>query len=125
MITRASIVTLVILLAGSSTDSDASGRTAAAQARAVSPDSLRRTIPAGPRPVKNWPVILGNSISYMPAVADIDGDGRDEIAVGIKDCRVFLLDSDGRKMPGWPRETAAWIARGPMLEDIDGDGKVG
>ena len=123
MITRASIVTLVILLAGSSTDSDASGRTAAAQARAVSPDSLRRTIPAGPRPVKNWPVILGNSISYMPAVADIDGDGRDEIAVGIKDCRVFLLDSDGRKMPGWPRETAAWIARGPMLEDIDGDGE--
>ncbi|MCK4548640.1 MAG: HAMP domain-containing protein [Candidatus Krumholzibacteria bacterium] len=73
--------------------------------------------------MKNWPVILGNSISYMPAVADIDDDGRDEIAVGVKDCRVFLLDDDGRNMPGWPRETAAWIARGPMMEDVDGDGE--
>ena len=94
-----------------------------AQVSAASPDSLRRTIPAGPRPVRNWPVILGNSIRYAPAVADIDGDGRDEIAVGVKDCRVFLLNDDGTSMPGWPRETAAWIARGPMLEDVDGDGE--
>ncbi len=97
--------------------------TPAAQARNAAPDSVRRTVPAGPRPVKNWPVILGNSIRNAPAVADIDGDGRDEIAVGVKDCRVFLLDSDGRTLPGWPRETAAWVTRSPMLEDIDGDGE--
>ena len=116
MITRVSMVTLVILLVGSSIISDVFGRTA-------SPDSLRRTVPAGPRPVRGWPVILGNSISFTPAVADIDGDGRDEIAVGVKDCRVFLLSHDGRTLPGWPRETAAWIARGTMLDDVDGDGE--
>jgi signal transduction histidine kinase len=96
---------------------------AAAQTRDASTDQARRIVPAGPRPVKNWPVILDNAIRYAPAVADIDGDGRDEIAVGVRDCRVFLLDSDGRTLPGWPTETAAWIARGPMLEDIDGDGE--
>ncbi len=96
---------------------------AAAQTRDASTDQARHIVPAGPRPVKNWPVILDNAIRYAPAVADIDGDGRDEIAVGVRDCRVFLLDSDGRTLPGWPTETAAWIARGPMLEDIDGDGE--
>ena len=95
----------------------------AAKALGTPPDTIRRILPAGPRPVRNWPVILDNSIRYTPAVADIDGDGRDEIAVGVKDCRVFLLDGDGKNLPGWPRETASWIARGPMLEDIDGDGE--
>ncbi len=95
---------------------------AAAQIRDASSDQVRRIVPAGPRPVRNWPVILDNAIRYTPAVADIDGDGRDEIAVGVRDCRVFLLDAGGRMLPGWPRETAAWIARGPLLADVDGDG---
>lgn len=92
-------------------------------AGAAQPDAIRRRIPAGPRPVRNWPVILDNSIRHTPAVADIDGDGRDEIAVGVKDCRVFLLDGDGKTLPGWPGETAAWTVTGPMMDDIDGDGE--
>ena len=88
-----------------------------------SPDSMRKILPAGPRPVKNWPVILDNAIRYTPGVADIDGDGRDEIAIGVRDCRVHLLDWKGRTLPGWPRETAAWTARGTLLDDVDGDGE--
>ena len=89
----------------------------------VAPDSQQKILPAGPRPVKNWPINLSNSIDYAPAVADIDGDGRDELAVGVKDCRVYLLDWRGRSLPGWPCETAAWISRGPLMEDVDGDGE--
>ncbi len=88
----------------------------------VAPDSLQKILPAGPRLVKNWPINLSNSINYAPAVADIDGDGRDELAVGVKDCRVYLLDWQGKSLPGWPCETAAEISRGPMMEDLDGDG---
>jgi len=89
----------------------------------VSADPIRRIVPDGPRPVKNWPVILGNSIRFAPAVADIDGDGRDEIAVCVKDCRVFLLGPNGKTLPGWPVETAATTAQGAVMEDIDGDGE--
>ncbi len=88
----------------------------------VAPDSPQKILPAGPRLVKNWPINLSNSINYAPAVADIDGDGRDELAVGVKDCHVHLLDWQGKSLPGWPRETAAEISRGPMMEDVDGDG---
>jgi signal transduction histidine kinase len=80
-------------------------------------------IPAGPRPVDGWPVILGNSLRYVPAVADIDGDGKDEIAVGSRDGRVFILDGSGRPLPGWPQETDAWVFRSPLMDDVDGDGR--
>ncbi len=89
----------------------------------AAPDSLCRILPAGPRPVRNWPINLSNSIIFAPAVADIDGDGTDELAVGVKDCRVYLLEGNGRILPGWPCETAAFISRGTMMEDIDGDGE--
>lgn len=80
-------------------------------------------VPAGPRPVDGWPVILGNSMRYTPAIADIDGDGKDEIAIGIRDGRVFLLDGKGRALPGWPRETDSWVFRAPLMADVDGDGR--
>jgi len=78
--------------------------------------------PLGPRPVDGWPVILGTPIYATPAVADIDGDGRDEIAVGVRDGRVFLLDGRGSNLPGWPQSTASVAYRPVLLEDINGDG---
>ncbi len=78
--------------------------------------------PLGPRPVDGWPVILGTPIYGTPAVADIDGDGRDEIAVGVRDGRVFVLDGRGGILPGWPQSTGSGVYRSPLLEDLDGDG---
>ena len=83
------------------------------------PAALR---PVGPRPLDGWPVILGNGIFGAPAVADVDGDGRDEIAVGIRDGRVFLLDGTGRTLPGWPRSSDGPVLRSPIFCDLDGDG---
>ncbi len=79
-------------------------------------------VPAGPRMVDGWPVILGNTMRHTPAVADVDGDGRDEIAVGTRDGYVFVLAGNGEPLPGWPRETGSWVYRSPLLDDIDGDG---
>ncbi len=86
-------------------------------------ESVLLPVPAGPRQVDGWPVILGNTMRHAPAIADIDGDGRDEIAIGIRDGRVFLLDGGGRPLPGWPREMDSWAYESPLLADVDGDGR--
>ena len=92
-------------------------------APALSPsDSPPGRLPLGPRPVDGWPVILGTPIYGTPAVADIDGDGTDEIAVGLRDGRVFLLNGRGEILPGWPQSTSSGVYRRVILGDIDGDG---
>ncbi len=78
--------------------------------------------PAGPRPVAGWPVILGNGLHCTAAVADVDGDGRDEIAQPLRDGRVILLAGDGRPLPGWPQKTANSIYHSALLADINGNG---
>ena len=35
----------------------------------------------GPRLVRGWPILVGNGIFSTPAVHDLDGDGKDEIAI--------------------------------------------
>ncbi len=77
---------------------------------------------AGPRDLPGWPVILGNGIVCPPAVCDLDGDGLDELAVTLRDGRVFLLDHQGRTLPGWPCSAANHIFHSPLFLDLDGDG---
>ena len=91
-------------------------------ASSAAAETVALRIPVGPRPVDGWPVILGNTMRHTPAVADVDGDGRDEIAVGTRDGYVFVLAGNGEPLPGWPRETGSWVYRSPLLDDIDGDG---
>jgi len=91
-------------------------------ASSAAAESVSLRVPAGPRTVDGWPVILGNTMRHTPAVADVDGDGRDEIAVGTRDGYVFVLAGNGEPLPGWPRETGSWVYRSPLLDDIDGDG---
>lgn len=79
--------------------------------------------PVGPTTVDGWPVILGNPIIGTPAVADIDGDGNDEIAVTLRDGRAFLLEGQGHTLPGWPQAAASGFYHGALLADVDGNGK--
>ena len=82
------------------------------------------TAGALPRDLPGWPRIVDNGIHGSPATADLDGDGRDEIAVGLRDGRVLLLDGDGRTLPGWPRRTGHSVFTSPVLLDLDGDGAL-
>jgi len=79
--------------------------------------------PAGPRLIPGWPVIAGHKILSSPAVADLNGDGRDELAVTLRDGRVLLMDGRGRLLPGWPKTTAYWNVYSPLICDVTGDGK--
>jgi outer membrane protein assembly factor BamB len=56
-----------------------------------------------------------------PAAADMDGDGKAEIAVTTTAGRVFLWS--GGVVKGWPVSVGAKIRAGAAFGDVDGDGK--
>ena len=78
---------------------------------------------AEPRYLPGWPVSSGSFHDSSPAVADVDGDGRREIAVAAWDGELNLLDARGRQLPGYPVSTAARSGEhsSPVLADLDGD----
>jgi MYXO-CTERM domain-containing protein len=84
-----------------------------------------------------------------PAIADLDGDGRNEIVFITYAGTLYVVGSDAEVLPGWPKRlpripscsrdpmvpveqpcmsTESRIARGafaaPVLEDMDGDGTL-
>ncbi len=60
-----------------------------------------------------------------PALADLDGDGRDEILVGTQDSTFYVLDgTTGADEPGWPRPLGSFAGGGVAVGDIDGDGDL-
>lgn len=78
--------------------------------------------------VQGWPVEVGTVRYSSPAVADIDGDGKREVAVAAWDDLLYLLSYDGKISDGFPVET--WDTPGdgeessPILADLDGDGEL-
>ena len=80
--------------------------------------------PGRPTPTPHPPGGNVYSIEASPAVADIDGDGRYEIAVGSWDGRMYLWDDAGRLLPGWPVQVADQIISSAALVDLDADGRL-
>ncbi len=59
--------------------------------------------------------------SGAPAAADMDGDGKPEIAVATSSGRVFLWS--GGVVAGFPVKLGAKVRAGTSFADVDGDGK--
>lgn len=77
-----------------------------------------------------WPKFTDNWIYGPPAVADIDGDGSLDIAVGDQVLsgspvsKVYAWDKDGNDLPGWPSDPVWAINNQIIIADLDGDGNV-
>jgi FG-GAP-like repeat/FG-GAP repeat len=58
-----------------------------------------------------------------PSIADINGDGSNDVVVGGQDGKVYAWDANGNRLPGWPATAIAAVASSPAVADVDGDGR--
>jgi hypothetical protein len=76
-------------------------------------------VPGGP------PDGIPDGAVSTPAIADLDGDGNNEVVVGTLDEHIYAVNgADGTDKPGWPFWVGDVIFSSPALADLDGDGKL-
>ncbi len=75
-----------------------------------------------------WPVNLGTDIFASASVYDYTGDGKMEILIATKadvdpldSGAIFLFDSTGKLLPGFPIPAPNQVYSVPALADLDGD----
>ncbi|MFH0947223.1 MAG: VCBS repeat-containing protein [Planctomycetota bacterium] len=96
----------------------------------VAPEPLSgRASSGGSNLIAGWPVFLGTpgaGFPYTPTLADVDGDGADEIF--LTGGHTFGLDGSGSFLPGWPTTEMAYMGYGtngckpgPSVADFDRD----
>jgi len=77
--------------------------------------------------VSGWPVINNNKFGnhYIPALGDIDNDGRQDVIAGSRDHYVYAWNGDGSLVSGnWPVDIGDIAMAASQVGDLDGDGDL-
>jgi subtilisin family serine protease len=74
--------------------------------------------------LQGWPRTSANYVATPPALADLDGDGLDEVLIEEEDWKLHVYRADGTPFPGWPRAdyVGTQERHTPAVADLDGDG---
>ncbi len=64
------------------------------------------------------------ALFVAPAIADLDGDGHNEVIAGNGLYTLDAVDAAGNEPAGWPKLTGGWSIGTPGVGDWDGDGKL-
>lgn len=73
-------------------------------------------------PLSGWPVAVASWPKGFPAVADLDGDGIQDISFSTDGGMVHALSGAGVELEGFPKVMSAASTSGTAVGDIDGDG---
>ena len=57
-----------------------------------------------------------------PALADVNGDGHNDVVVGGLDGKVHVFNQSGGYVSGWPSAAGAAVASSPAVADLEGNG---
>jgi hypothetical protein len=69
--------------------------------------------------------MTGCTLNYStPAVADIDGDGKDDLIVGSQGNQLFVFKYNGTILPGFPYALTSSISGSPAVGDVDANGDL-
>ena len=74
-------------------------------------------------PLPGFPALTSDFQFFMNyAIADVGGDGKNEILSGNGVYLVTAFRADGSEPSGWPKNSGGWVAATPAVGDLDGDG---
>ena len=69
--------------------------------------------------------IQGLAFLSAPAIADVTGDGANDVLVGTDSMALHAWDGiTGKPVEGWPRWTGGWSLWTPAVGDLTGDGRA-
>ena len=80
--------------------------------------------------VNGWPRPTADNMPSSPAIADLDGNGTQDVIVGCgKDgepfCRtLYAWSGDGNNLPGFPMSTSFAYPYPPVIANVDGDSNL-
>ena len=77
---------------------------------------------SSPEYVSDWPRDAGARVSSSPAIGDIDGDGKNDLAIGSDNGGLWIWLSSDDSWTGHP--TGGQVRSSPALCDLDGDNKL-
>ncbi|SVC30981.1 uncharacterized protein METZ01_LOCUS283835, partial [marine metagenome] len=71
--------------------------------------------------VDGFPLALGEKTKAGVALADFNGNGKDDIVVGTDDDNIHVIFDDGTMAPGFPYTTGDKVQAAPSVVDINGE----